>query len=590
MIEEIIYCIGSQKTHSVSLRSQNENTIVCPECSHTRKKSKDKCLGYNYEKEIGHCNHCDERFVKYKEFEKKQDYFVPKWENFTELSNKAVQYFLDRMISQNTIKAMNVSSKVAYMPQMQKEMSCIAFPFYRNDKLVNVKYRDGKKNFKLEKGAERIWYNYDAIKNNELIIVEGEIDALSFINDGFNNVVSVPNGASATNMDYLNIKELEHIEQFYIAVDNDAKGLELRNEFVRRLGAERCKVVSFKQYKDANEYYCANGHGSLSETIEKAKQPKVDDVLTLEDFEIDLDHLLENGLEQGSGIGIDKFDEKIRFQTGRVMIITGVPSSGKSNFVDFLNTRLNLIYDWKVAYWTPEAAPFQSHTSTIESMIIGKTFDARFISKSEHINAKNHIRKNFYWINHDNCYEIDPILAKFEYMVKAYGVKIICIDPFTNLSTDEINERKFIKDVLNKLTRFAKKHDCLVQLVAHPKKMERTKDGLIPIPSMYDISGSADFWNKCDYGIAVGRDYDVENSKLLSNGFIVVHKVKLKTLGETGKIEFDFDTMNNRYRPLHGKRDITNWIGSNEPTQMQIEDPMKPFDPDEGGMTDEIPF
>jgi len=590
MISEIIYCIGSQKVHTVELRGKNENAIVCPECSHSRKKKTDKCLGYNYEKEIGHCNHCEERFVKYKEFEKKQDYFVPEFDNRTELSDKAVQWFLDkRLIGQTTLSKMNVSSCSEFMPQTGKEMNCIAFPFYRNSKLVNVKFRDGKKNFKLSKGAEVIWYNYDAIKSNEVIITEGEIDALTFINDGFDNVISVPNGASVGSMDYLNIEELKHVEQFYLAVDNDSKGLQLRNEFVRRLGAERCKVCTFKEYKDANEYYVKNGHGSLKDVLDNAKHPKVEDVITLEDFEKDADYLLANGLVKGLGLGINKLDDHIRFETSRVMVVTGVPSSGKSNFVDFINCRLNVLYGWKVGYWSPESAPYESHLASIESILVGKTYDAKYIKPSEHINAKNHIRKNFFWINPDNVYETDPILAKFEFMVKAHGVKIVCIDPFTNISTDEPNERKFIKDLLNKLTRFAKKFDVLVQLVAHPKKMERNKEGVIPIPSMYDISGSADFWNKCDYGIALGREYDIENRKLLSNGTVVVHKVKLKTLGETGAFDFDYDVMNNRYRSQYKESDISSWLESNEPTQIELiennDQDIKPYNPE-----DDIPF
>lgn len=586
MIIEQIYCIGSQKAHSVELRSQNENTIICPECSHTRKKSKDKCLGYNYDKQIGHCNHCDERFVKYKEFEIKQKYHLPKWENFTELTDKAVRWFSERMIGQRTLRDMKVSSTIAYMPQIQKETSCIAFPFYRNNSLVNVKYRDGRKNFKLEKGAERIFYNHDAIRHKELIITEGEIDTLTFINDGFNNVVSVPNGASTGNMEYLNVKELDHIDTFYIAVDNDAKGLDLRNEFIRRLGAERCKIVSFKQYKDANEYYCANGHGSLEELIKNAKQPKVEDVLTVDDFEDEIDNLFENGLQRGKTIGLDGFDELVSFELGRLLVATGTPSSGKSNFIDYINIQLNIKHGWKIGYWSPESSPNEKHYSTLASMLIGKTYSKQYTSRSEHINAKTFIKQNFYWINSDNVYDIDNILKKFEYLVKAHGVKVIVIDPYTNIVAEERDERRFVKYMLNSLTRFAKKYNVLVQLVAHPRKMEKNKDGIIPVPSMYDISGSADFWNKCDYGIAIGREYNIEDSKLESNGYVVVHKVKMRNLGSTGKFEFDYDTMNGRYRKRFSQVNSYSLIESTDPKQNMLEYDIPPYDPS----NTDIPF
>ena len=120
---------------------------------------------------------------------------------------------------------------------------------------INIKYRDGRKNFKLVKGAEKVFYNIDnTINSDYVVIVEGEIDALSYVESGILSVVSVPNGATInnTNLDYLDscIDYFDSKEKIILAVDTDEAGVTLKQELIRRLGAERCFTVEFGVYKD----------------------------------------------------------------------------------------------------------------------------------------------------------------------------------------------------------------------------------------------------------------------------------------------------------------------------------------------------
>ena len=92
---------------------------------------------------------------------------------------------------------MKVTCGLEFMPQLNKEVETIQFNYFRNSELVNVKYRGAKKSFKLHKGSELIFYNIDSVKDRkEVIICEGEIDALTFKQCGYDSVVSVPNGAN----------------------------------------------------------------------------------------------------------------------------------------------------------------------------------------------------------------------------------------------------------------------------------------------------------------------------------------------------------------------------------------------------------
>ena len=59
-----------------------------------------------------------------------------------------------------------------YMPAKGEEVNAIAFPFHKDGELVNIKYRDGEKNFKQEKEAEKVFYGYDNMSINAVYELE----------------------------------------------------------------------------------------------------------------------------------------------------------------------------------------------------------------------------------------------------------------------------------------------------------------------------------------------------------------------------------------------------------------------------------
>jgi twinkle protein len=263
--------IQSSNTKIIYNYEPNGERSLCPECSHNRKKKTDKCLSWDKVSLRGYCHNCMTSFFEYKPYEPKQ-YIIPQWKNITSLSDKAVRYFESRLISQGTLNKMRVYSDNEYMPQFEKEIEVICFPYFIGDKCINIKFRGAEKSFKLVSGAELIFWNIDCLsKFDEVIIVEGEIDALTYVQAGFDNVLSVPNGANK-NLEYLDncIGLFENIKKIYIATDQDTKGIELRDELVRRFGAERCYIVSFRDKKDANEFLCSYGD-AIHDTIKEAK-------------------------------------------------------------------------------------------------------------------------------------------------------------------------------------------------------------------------------------------------------------------------------------------------------------------------------
>jgi len=557
-----ILSLASKQVYDIDPTKRGENASPCPECDANRKHRGKKSFSWNNNKNTGYCQNCQASFVEFRPVREEKEFIVPEWKNKTELTEKAVKWFEGRAIGQTTLQKQNIYSDIEYMPQEQTKCSVICFPFFLDSKVVNIKFRDGKKNFKLVSGAELIFYNINCLKNAEsVVIVEGEIDCLSYIEAGITNCVSVPNGASARNMEYLDnhIELFDNLQKIYIATDNDIKGIELREELVRRLGTERCLIVNFKECKDANEYLVKYGGIALAKTISEAVEIPVSGIINITSMYDDIYQMFKEGLKPGYTIGFPEIDEKITWETGRLAVVTGIPGHGKSEFVDWIITKLNKLYGWKAAYFSPENHPVKYHYAKLASKICGKAFKDPNLTIQQYDELFDYIESNFHFIYPEDDLTFETIITKAKYLVKKHGIKILTIDPYNkieHLRSKSESETEYISRFLDKLTVFARQYGVLVFLVAHPRKMDKNKDtGFYNKPNLYDINGSANFYNKCDYGISLYRTY---TDNVVSVDFI---KVKFRHLGEGGTVSLHYNYNNGRYE--QESVSIDHWDNSN---------------------------
>ena len=240
----------------------------------------------------------------------------------------------------------------------------INFNYFRNSELVNVKYRDAKKNFKLYKDAELIFYNLDSIKDTDrCFIVEGEIDCLTLIEAGLGNVISVPNGA---NLKTNNLQYLDNCYDYFVDkkeiilwLDNDIAGRKLKNDLAERLGFERCKFIEIEDCKDANEYLVKYGLNAVVTVSSKAQYFPLDGVFTISDISNEIDDMYINGLDRGVELKIPNFT--LNIVKGYLTIITGIPSHGKSDFLSYICLQLRMIHNWKGTFIHLKNRPTQLH-------------------------------------------------------------------------------------------------------------------------------------------------------------------------------------------------------------------------------------
>ena len=537
---------------------------VCPLCSSNRKPEnrKAKCAMYDWERGLGTCMNCNEVFQLHT-FKRKggndKVYNKPKQIANPLLSNKVIKWFEGRGISNSTLIKMKITEGQEFMPQTGKEENTIQFNYFINNELINIKYRDGKKNFKLVKGAEKIFYNIDStVSHNYVVIVEGEMDALSFVEAGVSSVISVPNGAtiSNNNLDYLDncIDYFEDKEKIILAVDQDEAGENLKQELIRRLGAETCFTCDFGVHKDANEFLIHNSSDMLSDVIKNASAVPIENVLTLKDVDDELQEFIEQGFKPGYQVGLDNFDSIFSTYTGQFITVTGVPSSGKSDFVDRMVVGYQLKYGWKTAFASPENKPTFLHAHKLMRKIGDWMPTKEDINTNKWEEVSNIINDNFFFIENER-YDLDSVLSKGAQLVKRKGIKCLVIDPYNKVKMNGAATMSIPDATMEYLTRieaFAKKYDVLVIVVAHPTKMYKKDDGTLDEPNMYNIKGGGEWYDASYHGLLVHRNYEKKTVK------VKVLKVKFQNLGENqAEAHFKWDHISGNYIPI---LDVTNNI------------------------------
>jgi twinkle protein len=221
-----------------------------------------------------------------------------------------------------------------------------------------------------------------------------------------------------------------------------------------------------------------------------------------------------------------------------------VHNCGKGEFIDDVTWRLNKYHEWKTAYFSPENFPLEYHASKIISKFTGKKFSVDCVEPEEYMTTKLHVQQNYFFIYpKDEEFNLETILSKAKYLIRKNGIKVLVIDPWNRLEhqiTFGMSETNYISKQLDVIQNFAQKNNILVILVAHPRKIQK-KDNVFEVPNLYDINGSANFYNKADYGITVYRN------RLSKHVEVYVQKVRFKHLGKTGACAFNYDYASGRF-------------------------------------------
>ena len=537
------YGIGTYKT-------------TCPRCSPTRKKKHDTCLSVTVDHDfvVFNCHHCNFSGKKYSNENQRKYQKIVELPTKRTVDDTTLEWFSRRGISRETVEFFKIYNDFQSFGE-QKE-KCICFPYYHNYSVINVKYRANGKKFKQIQGAKRSLFNFDNIdkESKEIIFVEGEMDVMA-MKEATIDSVSLPDGAPSDakfnpeDKRFQALKThplLEEMEKIIIAVDNDSSGKALEMELAHRFGKDKCWYVEFPDdCKDANETIIKYGKGKLRELVDQAKPYPIDGLYTIKDFRKDVYNIYDGNVKQPISTGFPMLDEIYKVMTGTFNLVTGVPNHGKSNFIDQLAMNLAKREGWNFAIFSPEHST-PMHIRRLAEKYVEKPFDHGInerMTKDELTEALNFLDHKFFFVeNTDDIPDIEWILKKMRSACIRNGVKGIIIDPYNEIADDNsLREDIHIRNLISACKQFCRSHEVVIWMVAHPHKMSRI-DGVIPAPSLYDVSGAAHWNNMADVGLVIHRDFEQNETN------VITRKIREQGLyGTIGVRKFHYDLSKHIY-------------------------------------------
>lgn len=266
--------------------------------------------------------------------------------------------------------------------------------------------------------------------------------------------------------------------------------------------------------------------------------------------------IYDNGIKTGASPGWPILAQHYQIVKGQLNIFTGVPSHGKSEFTDAIMVNLAQKEAWNFVVYSPENYPVNVHARKLSEKLIGKSmFGSNRMSRTSLIEAIKWVNKHFTFLDGaDEDVNLDSIFDAVLDQKKKRPVDGVIIDPWNELEgsrPEKMSETDFIGICLKRCRMFARKHDIWFAIVAHPTKMRQDPKGAYPIPTLYDISGSAHWYNKADNGIVVHRDFVEKTTR------IIVQKIKFKYYGKPGDVSMIYDVESGRYREMNDHDNFT---------------------------------
>lgn len=564
---------------------------LCPQCSATRKSKNDRCLsvtiGPAHTKSgevkpgdaVWNCHNCawasgcsenDRPEPQYKN--RRGPPKKPKPLPNDALPQPVIEWFARRGIGRSVLERNRIKLVKVWMPGCEdgETVWAMAFPYYRDGELINVKYRTVDKRFRQEKDAEKIYYGLDDVPPDatEIIIVEGEMDKLSYNEAGIWNVVSVPDGApkqvqeeafkSETDVKFEYVWNCEsHFlgKTIVSSTDADGPGQALAEELARRYGKHRCKRVQYPiagdvTAKDANEVLVEHGPEVLAEIYRDAKPYPINSIFFAHDFADDVLAFYSGETDPMFSTGWRAVDELYKVRAGEVTVVTGFPNSGKSEWIDALMVNLSHANPgWSHGVCSFENPPKNHIAKLVEKHNLLPFHDGltHRMTLKELESAMQWVDEHFYFIRcEDEEPTIDWILDKAQSLVFRYGIRDLIIDPYNEIEhkrASNMTETEYVSQILSKVRRFAENYGVHIWIVAHPAKLRRDAQGNFPKPSLYDISGSAHWVNKPDVGIVIWRDMSIVSADVT----VMVKKMRWKEVGMVGEAILRYHKVNGTY-------------------------------------------
>lgn len=412
---------------------------------------------------------------------------------------EALNYLkVDRGLAEDTIKHFNLG--------YDKEHNAIAIPVFKNNELINFRYRnlntEAKSKYFGEKDCE-VWMYHEkgidvGLKKGAVLVVEGEFDCMSVWQSGIKNVVSPASGKDSYGI-WLEL--LDPIPEIYISYDNDKAGKGASYKFAERLGVERCKELLYPEdVKDANEYFKKYKIDDFRELVKQARPfytRKYNDLF-------DVINLLRE--DQQEKLELDILPD-VKLTPDHLVSMAGSTNAGKTMYA--LNITKKLVEKGIPTLVLPYERGIQTVGSRFLQVLLEKTEEQMKHMGSE--DWSKTIRK----VVDTPVYFSLPTKDEFgEVIVKAkriLGIKAVVIDHLDYMIRGGSGtEESAIRSTLHELKALAIEHQIMMFVVTHTRRIHQAGSDGKKKPTLHDIRGSSAVEQDSETVIILDKASDTE--------------------------------------------------------------------------------
>jgi twinkle protein len=274
--------------------------------------------------------------------------------------------------------------------------------------------------------------------------------------------------------------------------------------------------------------------------------------LSFGDLEPALLELYETGLQPGVSTGWTSLDAYYTIKPGLVTVVTGIPHSGKSPFVNAMALHCVVAHGWRVAISSPEHLPYENLAARLlEQFYKTLSFSAGTqlrMTRTQLMQAVDALDHRCWFLPSSQQEATIPNLLTRCQPLLDEGLQGLVIDPygdFEHRRPPGMTETEYVSGLLSTLRDWARTHLVHLWIVAHPTKMPKQDDGSYAVVKPYDISGSAAWFNKPDVNLSVYRD---EAHPTLTQ--IHIQKVKFREVGHKGTATLRHDAWTGTFYDL----------------------------------------
>jgi twinkle protein len=297
---------------------------------------------------------------------------------------------------------------------------------------------------------------------------------------------------------------------------------------------------------------------------EIAKRPAI---VTPMDLRSKVEQLWRDGLSPGDRTGWPSVDKLYTVVPGQLTVVTGWPSSGKSEWLDAMLVHLSR-QGWKIALFSPENQPLEVHATKLIEKISGKPFGHGPTERVSFNEIPEYLDElgSFAFLTSISGDSI-PAKAVIEsvtpWLEQHEGKKRgLVIDPWNELEhwrPTNLSETEYVSQTLSIIRAWARAHSVHVWIVAHPRNVRRENGEKLSPPRLDQISGSQHWWNKADCGITVHRDQSPGAPQEVE---VHVLKCRFKHVGKIGVTALRYDRVTGRYHEIPNMQEVKAYRGA----------------------------